>query len=390
MMTKWHTLIHFIENFNDEMALLTKILKPDQVVLVTSEELTPESKLQQVVDYMKTAVPQVRQQIVSYNKEEPLLLIKQLLPYLKKQDVEEQTAINLAGTSPLEAMLVANLKENYEFTILYPDIKQNCLYSFQKNNFDVQVLSKVIGSLEVKDYLALGGGMLLQDEKSKYETHLYEDILQFLLSHYEDIFSKIRHLFKPTYLHFSPPYEKNFYFEIGISEITEDLKLALRSYLSYLKGINWIKDFEEEQMSIRVYARNKEIEHYLSSGAWLEHVTYYYMKEIQGISDVHTGFKFAWHMKEKHVHNELDVVAALANRLICISCKDTDKYDYQTLNELEVYATRLGGAESIKILVTTMPPIKCSTLDRAKGMGIHIVQIGKNLRSLKEKLSALV
>nr|WP_302595122.1 DUF1887 family CARF protein [uncultured Cellulosilyticum sp.] len=384
-MTKWHILIHFIENFNDEMALLTKILAPKQVVLVSSEKLTPQSKLQQVLNYMKSERIQVETQVVFYEQEEPLELTEQLLPYLK-----EEAAVNLAGTSPLEALLMTNLKNKYKVTMLYPDIRQNRLYVFRQDQLEVQILSKVIGSLEVKDYLALGGGLVLQDEKSKYETPLYEAMLHFLLEHYEDIFSKIKHLFKPTTLHFSAPYEKEFYFEIGRLDLEREHQIALRHYLEYLKEIKWIRRFEEYKVSTRVYAQNKEIEHYLSSGAWLEHVTYYYMKSIPGIRDVHTGFKFAWHTTEKHVHNELDVVATLNNHLICISCKDTDKYDYQTLNELEVYATRLGGPESIKILVTTMPPIKSSTLDRAKGMGIHIIQIEDSLKTLSDKLNTLV
>lgn len=383
MMMKWHTLIHFIENFNDEMALLTKLLNPKEVILVTNETNSPNSKLQQVIDYMQLELSQIKLQVVAYDEEEPLALIEKLLPY-----AQESVAINLAGTSPLEALLVANLQKN--FVMLYPYIRQNRLYIFEQGKLEVKILSQVIGSLEVKDYLALGGGAVLQDEKCKYETALYQKMLHYLLTYYKDYFSKIRHLFKPTYLHFSAPYEKMFYFEIVSSMLTKDEKVALNHYLSYLKEIQWIKRYDVYEMSIRVYAQNKELEHYLSSGAWLEHVTYYYMKQIPGVSDVHTGFKFAWHMKEKHIHNELDVVATLENHLVCISCKDTEKYDYQTLNELEVYTTRLGGPESIKVLVTTMPPIKCSTLDRAKGMGIHIIQIENEINVLYDKLKELV
>lgn len=383
-MTKWHILIHFIENFNDEMALLTKLLNPKEVILVSSENQAPQSKLQQVLDYMQSELGQIKTQVVFYEKEEPLELTQKLMPYLNAD-----VAVNLAGTSPLEALLITNLRK-YKLTMLYPDIRQNRLYIFKEDQLEVQVLSKVIGSLEVKDYLALSGGLVLQDEKSKYETPLYEAMLQFLLNHYEDIFSKIRHLFKPTTLHFSAPYEKEFYFEISRGNLEGTQEAALSHYMKHLKDIKWIKKYEESKTSIRVYAQNKEIEHYLSSGAWLEHITYHYMKSITGIKDVHTGFKFAWHMAEKHVHNELDVVAALNNHLICISCKDTDKYDYQTLNELEVYATRLGGPQSIKVLVTTMPPIKSSTMDRAKGMAIHIIQIEGSLKTLNDKLNALV
>lgn len=350
-MNKWHTLINFIENFNDEMVLLTKILKPQQIILVSSQKLTPESKLQQVLNYMKAAMPRIEPEILLYDKEEPLALKEKLLVYLNPDVV-----VNLAGSSPLEALLIANLKQS--FTMLYPDIKQNSLYIFEEGEVKSEVLSKVIGSLEVKDYLALEGGEILKDERCKYETPLYEQMLRFLLIHYKDTFSEIRHLFKPTYLYFSPSYEKEFYFEIKSEGLTPQQKIALNKYLTYLKEINWIKSFTESKVSLRVYAQNKELEHYLSSGSWLEHVTYYYMKQIPEISDVHTGFKFAWHMSKKHVHNELDVVATLKNRLVCISCKDTEKYDYQTLNELEVYTTRLGGPESIKVLVTTMLLLK--------------------------------
>lgn len=382
-MNKWHTLIHFIENFNEEMVLLTKILKPQQIILVSSQKLTPESKLQQVLNYMKVAMPQVEPEILLYDKEEPLALKEKFVAYLNGNVV-----INLAGSSPLEALLIASLKQ--PFTMLYPDIKQNRLYVFKNGEVKSEVLSKVIGSLEVSDYLALEGGEVLQDERCKYETQLYEKMLCFLLAHYKDIFSKIRHLFKPTSLHFSPAYEKAFYFEIKSEGLAPQEKIALNKYLTYLKEINWIKSFTESEVSLRVYAQNKELEHYLSSGSWLEHVTYYYMKQIPQVSDVHTGFKFAWHMSEKHVHNELDVVATLESRLVCISCKDTEKYDYQTLNELEVYATRLGGPESIRVLVTTMPPVKSSTLDRAKGMGIHIIQIENELDVLYDTLKRLV
>ncbi len=46
--------------------------------------------------------------------------------------------------------------------------------------------------------------------------------------------------------------------------------------------------------------------------------------------------------------------------LICVSCKDSKKYDEVALNELNVYSEQLGGENVIKILVATHPPIKSS------------------------------
>ena len=76
--------------------------------------------------------------------------------------------------------------------------------------------------------------------------------------------------------------------------------------------------------------------------------------------------------------------------MICISCKDSAKYDENTLNELKVYSDRIGGENSKKILVATKKPNKSSIIDRAKEMGIHLIILDKDINVFKKTLEAII
>jgi Holliday junction resolvase len=90
------------------------------------------------------------------------------------------------------------------------------------------------------------------------------------------------------------------------------------------------------------------------------------------------------------VRNELDVVSIKDSILICISCKDSEKYDEDSLNELQVYSERLGGENAIKILVATRPPLKEIIAHRAKEMGIYLVIIDNDISKFKNKLAEII
>lgn len=76
--------------------------------------------------------------------------------------------------------------------------------------------------------------------------------------------------------------------------------------------------------------------------------------------------------------------------MLCISCKDSDKYDEDALNELEVYSNRLGGRHCIKILVATKKPIKKSVIDRAKEMNINLVIVDKDINKFRKEISMII
>jgi len=158
-------------------------------------------------------------------------------------------------------------------------------------------------------------------------------------------------------------------------------------YLEGIKCINYIEGKEE----IKIKFLNEYIKGFIfKSGTWLEVITKAAINEIQNIDDVKSGVEFLWGYEDGIVKNELDVVAIKDCRLVCISCKDSDKYDEDTLNELLVYSNRIGGKDVIKILVASKPPIKSSLIFRAKEMEINIVVLKDSIEELENELINII
>ena len=105
----------------------------------------------------------------------------------------------------------------------------------------------------------------------------------------------------------------------------------------------------------------------------LMNVTDLVILDIKEIDECRNGVIFLWNNGRKTVRNELDIIAVKDSVPICISCKDSDKYNEMALNELNVYASKIGGENAYKILVATKEPIKEPVKMRAKEMGIHLV-----------------
>lgn len=123
------------------------------------------------------------------------------------------------------------------------------------------------------------------------------------------------------------------------------------------------------------------------SGTWLEVLTNIVVKEID---EVKSGVIFLWEECNNTVRNELDVLAVKDSIFICISCKDSDKYDEDALNELEVYSKRLGGNVVKKILVATKNPCKKCVVERAKAMDINLIILEKDIDKFRNSLKNII
>nr|WP_243278130.1 DUF1887 family CARF protein [Clostridium yunnanense] len=161
--------------------------------------------------------------------------------------------------------------------------------------------------------------------------------------------------------------------------------------LHLLKKNNQIQYTSEKQDYITIKFLNNNIKSFIfKSGSWLEAYTKRVVDSIRQVDDVKSGMLFLWDSEKNRVKNELDVVAIKNSTLICISCKDTSKYDEVALNELNVYAQQLGGENVVKILVATKMPLKHSVEERAKEMNIDLVIYDGNKNVFEEKLRNII
>lgn len=166
--------------------------------------------------------------------------------------------------------------------------------------------------------------------------------------------------------------------------------ILLDKILEFLEKNNQIRIKNTDQC-LKVIFQNEFIKGFIfKSGTWLEVLTKNIIEEIKSVDDIKSGVLFLWNDKEVRVKNELDVVAIKDSVLICVSCKDSKKYDEVALNELNVYSEQLGGENVIKILVATKPPIKSSTSKRAKEMNINLVIFDGDKKAFKEELEKII
>lgn len=298
---------------------------------------------------------------------------------------EEEIIINLTGGNRITSLIMLKIAIELNLQCVYVDLLKKRRYIFDK---EYRIIEQPLEDISISDAIHLSGANITLDSTSLAEKSDIQEFTKVILSNL-DIWHKYKqklydnNIFKHDYKDTS---------KININKClveAEELKL-IYNILNYLKEKNEV-EFIEDKDSIEVVFKNDYLKGFIfKSGTWLEVLTTLVVQSIEDIDEVKSGLTFYWGDDLKRVRNELDVVAIRDSILICISCKDSDKYDEDALNELQVYSERLGGRNAIKILVATKQPVKKTVLDRAKEMNINIVILDKNIDIFKKVLIDLI
>ena len=298
---------------------------------------------------------------------------------------EEEIIINLTGGNRITSLIMLKIAIELNLQCVYVDLLKKRRYIFDK---EYRIIEQPLEDISISDAIHLSGANITLDSTSLAEKSDIQEFTKAILSNL-NIWHKYKqklydnNIFKHDYKDTS---------RININKClveNEEFKL-IYSILNYLKEKNEI-EFMEDKDNIEVVFKNDYLKGFIfKSGTWLEVLTTLVVQSIEDIDEVKSGLTFYWGDDLKRVRNELDVVAIRDSVLICISCKDSDKYDEDALNELQVYSERLGGRNAIKILVATKQPVKKTVLDRAKEMNINIVILDKNIDIFKRGLIDLI
>lgn len=298
---------------------------------------------------------------------------------------EEEIIINLTGGNRITSLIMLKIAIELNLQCVYVDLLKKRRYIFDK---EYRIIEQPLEDISISDAIHLSGANITLDSTSLAEKSDIQEFTKAILSNL-NIWHKYKqklydnNIFKHDYKDTS---------RININKClveNEEFKL-IYSILNYLKEKNEI-EFMEDKDNIEVVFKNDYLKGFIfKSGTWLEVLTTLVVQSIEDIDEVKSGLTFYWGDDLKRVRNELDVVAIRDSVLICISCKDSDKYDEDALNELQVYSERLGGRNAIKILVATKQPVKKTVLDRAKEMNINIVILDKNIDIFKKVLIDLI
>lgn len=367
-------LVNLFDRHNQGSLLAIDKLHPNKVIYIIDKEIGDLFK--QIEIYERDIYPKVKFENYVIN-EENIFNIKDILNSLCIED----TVINVTGGKRIYSLVLLNEALNYGFKTIYVDVLNKFIYEFgsniSKNKFEFIDLS-------LDNMLKLAGTNLVTDSTILSEK---KDIV--------DITKKIYENLDVWYEYKQKLYDKNIFIHdcydtskvsIKLDNLSFEQRKLLNSCLIYLKeigGIDYINIFKE----IEVHFLKDYIKSFIfKSGTWLEVLTNIIVREITEIDEVRSGVIFLWKECNKRVRNELDVLAVKDSVFICISCKDSEKYDEDALNELEVYSKRLGGNIVKKILVATKYPCKQCVVERAKVMQISLIILDKDINKFRNSI----
>ncbi|MBE6072610.1 MAG: DUF1887 family protein [Clostridium butyricum] len=374
---KNRTLINLFDIHNEGSLMAIDKYKPCKVIYIVEENnyrLYEQSKEYYETTFSKTVFESYRADNGDINKINNLI-----------DNIDGELIINVTGGSRINSLILFNLAILKKCIIVYIDILSKEIYRFGKN---ISKVNEEFSDFYIGDILNTSGSELIMDS-TNLSTN--KDVVFITKRIYENL--ELWYKYKKV-LYDSKVFVHDSFNEDKIIINLKSLKLdeirLLKLCLEYLNRLKSIKYTENKDL-IEVIFLNKYIKGFIfKSGTWLEVLTNIVINEIREIDEVKSGVVFLWKEQEGKIRNELDILAVKDSVLICISCKDSEKYDENALNELEVYSKRIGGSNTKKILVATKSPCKKCVYERAEAMGIHLVIVNPDINIFKKNLSNII
>ena len=245
-------------------------------------------------------------------------------------------------------------------------------------------------SFEVEDFIESGGGAVYHKSTETFDRKEIEGILSWQVENYSK-WLKINRIIKG----------KSIFKTFGENEqetrVLADMKnlrpkdkSLILEYIYALHRFKLIKMDKHNKNRYFLNFKSMPFKRYaMTYGTWLEALAYSVIKHLNIMDDVESGVALFWDKSDTSVINEIDVMAVYKGRLTAVSCKDSSRYDEDTLRELDMEATELGGSPAIKILVATSFPSKKTVEERAVQMGISLIVFNGDLNAFCKEFKSV-
>ncbi|KLE16222.1 hypothetical protein AAT22_07415 [Clostridium sp. C8] len=372
-------LINQLDNHNEANILATKRFNPKEVLFIYDKGKM--DLINTVENYYKNYISTVK-----FNKvlieEGNIALLNQIINENKNRSI----LINLTGGSRINSLTLFNISKDSSLKSIYIDVKNKNLYIFDK---DIEVIKEEYEDMQLEKIIKASGGTLLSDSSDLSNK---EDLIYLTKKIYKnlDLWHKYKQKLYDANI-FIHHYEDSKTVTIKAQLLLEEEKNLISKILKKLREKGGVDYSQISNGEIKVNFKNEYLKSFIfKSGTWLEIATNIMIREIKEIDEVKSGVMFLWNDKSNIVKNELDVIAVKDAIPIFISCKDSDKYNEEALNELDVYSKQIGGNRAFKILVATKEPIKLAVKERAKEMGINLIIFNGSEENFKSQIKKII
>lgn len=371
-------LINLLGDYNDHNIIASIKLSPSKIIFIYEDIQKNREIFGECQKFLEERMENVEisgETLSFFNKRE----IESILDKHKGR----RTFVNISGGSKLNSILTYQVANRLNIESIYVDMSEKMIVRFDEEkriNIDDGFIN-----LNIEDFIRSSGGNLVKDNNGIYSDKRIKNFTRELIYDYSEWIEIKKILKKKKYIEYSKllPYGLT----INLSEMKNYHKYIIDKFISKLVS----NDMAHVKInnSIRIFLNFND---YLSrnfilvSGTWLESLTYNCISELINVDDIKGGVVYSWDDKKYGVKNEIDVMCTIKSTLFCISCKDTSKYDENTLNELIVHSDQLGGRNTVKIIVSTKDSYKSNFKQRISETDVHHIVFRGDYREFKERL----
>lgn len=375
---KFDILINQFDEHNEAGIILAKQLNIKKVIILTIGK--EKIKFEDIKKLYVDLVPNIDIEELVINIGD----IDKIRNIFKNYD-NKNVLVNLTGGERINSLILMKVCNELDINTVYVDIINRKRYVLGNN---YRVIEEDLKDIDIENILKASGANIVVNASDLCEKPEIIKGTEVILENI-DMWHKYKQRLYNNDI-FVHDYKDTSKVIINKDLLLEEELILVNRCVKYLKSINGI-DYSEGNSKIVVQFKNNYLKGFIfKSGTWLEVITHRVVNGINGIDEVKSGVLFFWNNDAECVKNEIDVIAVKDSTLLCISCKDSDKYSEDALNELDVYSKKLGGDRAIKILVSTKPPLKKSILERAKQMDINIIVLDKDIDKFKSKIIQII
>ena len=304
---------------------------------------------------------------------------------VKKYDGESYTYFD--GEANLNEFVLFDISKEMNIKRLLISESKAMMYEFNDEGIVEHDIKNI--DLNIEDLISSFGGSIAIDQSSIYNSDAVNEFLNWILKNYGN-FKKInRNVFKRNNIFINDKKSPNSS-TILKSKINDYEKYILMDLINLLKEKKYL-DYKIIKNNILLNYHDLGLKELMKKpGTWLEALIYKELNKMKIFNDIKTGVEFLWDEDNNILKNELDVLAIIDQKVVCISCKDTKRYGKDSFNELLVYSNKLGGDSAIKILVATEEPEFEGDIERAKEMGINIIVFNGDTNEFQNQVESIL
>ncbi len=375
-----NNLICFFDKYNGASIYAAINLKPKNIIFISDDEEAILDDFENIKEHLLSKLPLVTVENRILNNVSYKDLSDLIISYSQKD-----TVINLSRGSRLLNLLAFKICEEKGYIAVFSNMDNEVILDLTSK--EPTPIEFPLQEMNVEDLIASAGGKILNDNTKFYNDKKINDMMIYIMSNYK-MWLNLKYILRNNlYIQYSE------FYPLSVTMNTRIID-KFSEYMPFFKKcqeLGILKLSKGKHNSLMLEFANHDYKSFLfKAGTWLEIIAYKAVKSINSMEDVRAGVVFLWDSDKEKLKNEADVLATANSQLIYISCKDTQNYDEIALNELEVYAEKIGGENAIKILVATSPPTKNTTMLRAEEMGIKIIIFHGNQQLLRDSLKAII